>query len=235
MNNSVAIMQPYLFPYIGYLCLLKASNHFVFYDDVNFIKKGWIHRNRILVNGREHLFTVPLEKSSQNLKINEIRISDFNTFRTAFLKKTALAYKKAPCFEQGLAYIEQVLQTDAHYISDLAIRSVTELSNLFSIKTCFYQSSRSFAATAEAGRAERLIEIVHSLGAQDYINAAGGKALYQKSLFKEQGVNLSFLSPILDEYPQLNSKFIPGLSIIDLMMHLPLPTVAHMMDNYYLE
>ncbi|MFM1836501.1 MAG: hypothetical protein RJA04_1189, partial [Bacteroidota bacterium] len=72
---SVAIMQPYFFPYLGYFQLVQAVDDFVFYDDVMFIKKGWINRNRILLQGREFLFTIPLEKQSQNKTIRESRVA----------------------------------------------------------------------------------------------------------------------------------------------------------------
>lgn len=236
MNHTVAIMQPYLFPYLGYFNLVAASDYFVFYDDVNFIKKGWIHRNRILVNGQEHLFTVPLKKSSQNISINQIVINDYIQFRADFIKKITLAYKKAPYFNQGVDYIEAVLSDNLSTINQLAIKSIIELCNRLKIKTKFLQSSLSFAQTMGAGRVERLVSISHALCAKRYINAAGGKELYHKEEFAQSGLELKFLVPRLNEYEQNSTRnFIPGLSIIDVVMNVPLSGITNMINSYSLE
>jgi len=70
----ISIMQPYIFPYLGYFHLIEASDRFIFYDDVNFIRKGWINKNKILLNGNDFTFTVPLSKASQNKLINQINL-----------------------------------------------------------------------------------------------------------------------------------------------------------------
>ena len=72
---KVAIMQPYFFPYLGYFQLIESADNFIFYDDVNFKKKGWVNRNNILVNNEKKLLTVPLQKASQNKMINEVLLN----------------------------------------------------------------------------------------------------------------------------------------------------------------
>lgn len=229
-------MQPYLFPYLGYFNLVKASDYFVFYDDVNFIKKGWIHRNRIIINGHEHLFTVPLHKSGQNLLINQINISNYSEFRTDFIRKITFAYKKAPFFEHGLYYLNDVFNDEFVNINELAINSVFKFCKLLEIETKFFRSSISFPETIGVGKAERLIQISHKLGVENYINAAGGKHLYCKEHFSNHGLNLQFLIPKLDEYTHFNSEaYKPGLSIIDVLMNVPLADVARMINAYELE
>ena len=95
MNKSIAIMQPYIFPYIGYMNLVNASENFVFYDDVNFIKKGWINRNNILLDGCSHRFTLPLSSPSQNKLIKDIEVFNIKDFSESFIKKLDLSYGKA--------------------------------------------------------------------------------------------------------------------------------------------
>src|SRR6188768_4511537 len=100
---SIAIMQPYLFPYIGYFQLMAAVDEFVVYDNIEFTKKGWINRNRILVNGKDTFITLPLKKGSDYLNVNDRYLADsWLTDRTKLMNKVTEAYRKAPQF--NLAY-----------------------------------------------------------------------------------------------------------------------------------
>src|SRR5688500_18274261 len=106
----VAVMQPYLFPYIGYIQLMSAVDHLVFLDDVAYINKGWINRNRSLQNGKDHLFTVPLLGASQNRLINSIEIADDGKWRTKFLRTIQMAYSKAPFYAETQPLIEGIIE-----------------------------------------------------------------------------------------------------------------------------
>ena len=110
---KVAIMQPYLFPYIGYYQLIKAVDSFVLLDDVNYIKKGWINRNRILLNGSPHLFTMPLEKASQNKKNCDLCLKgEFGTWIERFLITFQHAYASASARNEISTFLEVPLK---HY------------------------------------------------------------------------------------------------------------------------
>src|SRR5690554_5438915 len=126
----IAVMQPYLFPYIGYFQLIQAVDKFVFYDDVNFIKKGWINRNRILINNKDLSFSVPLNKVSQNKTINEtfLNLDTFEEWKEKFIKTIGQNYKKAPYFDGVSEVINNILNTKCNTISDLAIESVNTIS-----------------------------------------------------------------------------------------------------------
>lgn len=93
---KTAIMQPYFFPYLGYFQMFNAVDKFVLLDDVNFIMRGYINRNSILLNGKAHKFSIPLEKPSQNKLINETKLNFSLKDKENFLKTIQLAYKKAP-------------------------------------------------------------------------------------------------------------------------------------------
>src|SRR5258706_4590191 len=112
----VAIMQPYFFPFIGYFQLLKAVDVFVFYDDVNFIKKGWINRNRILVNGQEFLFTIPCKSISQNKLIKDVEVAWSPKDQEKFVKTLETNYKRAAYFEPTLALIKEVFSSSERSI-----------------------------------------------------------------------------------------------------------------------
>lgn len=215
---AVAIMQPYFFPYLGYFQLVQAVDHFVFYDDVMFIKKGWINRNRILMQGNEFLFTIPLEKQSQNKTIRESTISWGKEFPIKFMNQIDSAYKKAPNYTEVRNLVDQVLQIKYASLADLASESVQATWAYLGLEKKFYQSSK-LSISNDLGRAERLIEITKSLGESTYINAVNGQELYEKGIFKEKGIDLYFLKPNLNPYPQGNTKeYINGLSMIDVLM-----------------
>jgi hypothetical protein len=215
---AVAIMQPYFFPYLGYFQLVQAVDHFVFYDDVMFIKKGWINRNRILMQGNEFLFTIPLEKQSQNKTIRESTVSWGKEFPNKFMNQLDSAYKKAPNYAEVRGLVEQVLNRKFESLADLASESVQATWAYLGLEKKFYQSSQ-LSVSEDLGRAERLIEITKSLGESCYINAVNGQELYEKSFFKENGIDLHFLKPNLNPYLQGNTKeFVNGLSMIDVLM-----------------
>jgi len=215
---AIAIMQPYFFPYLGYFQLVQAVDHFVFYDDVMFIKKGWINRNRILMQGNEFLFTIPLEKQSQNKTIRESTVSWGKEFPHKFMNQLDSAYKKAPNHVMVRGLVEQVLLRDFQSLADLASESVQATWAYLGLEKKFYQSSE-LGISAELGRAERLMGITKFLGESSYINAVNGQELYEKGFFKENGIDLYFLKPNLKPYLQGQTKeFVQGLSMIDILM-----------------
>lgn len=227
-------MQPYLFPYLGYFCLIDACDVFVFYDDVHFIQKGWIHRNRIALQGQVYTFSIPLAQRSQNAMIAETRIHDLPAFRSKFLKQLKQAYAKAKYVDQGMAYVQAVLEGTQESIAQLAARSVTVACELMGLNRCFMESSASFADTRGLPRTERLISITRQLGATDYVNATGGRALYDTATFAQGGVQLHFVTPACPPYPQTGSGFLPHLSIIDVLMHNEAGHIKDMAGAYAL-
>ena len=75
-ERKVAIMQPYLFPYIGYFQLITAVDMFVLYDNIKYTKKGWINRNRLLQNGVDAMFSIPLKNAPDHLNVCERELAD---------------------------------------------------------------------------------------------------------------------------------------------------------------
>lgn len=235
MLPTVAIMQPYAFPYLGYFSLVEASDIFVAYDDVNYIPRGWINRNRLLINGAEFTFTIPVANASQNDLIHQVRLHGYAGFRDKFLKQIQQAYRKATCFDVGFGYVEAVMAPGRNSISELAISSIEEAFRLLGSPKRILRSSEFAAESRGMERAERLIAIAKALGSVSYVNAMGGTALYDKPFFSEHGVRLSFVRPHLSTYPQLRvDSFVPGLSIIDILMNNPVQRVVEMIRDYEL-
>ncbi len=227
-------MQPYLFPYIGYFQLIYAVDKFVFYDDVNFIKKGWINRNNILLNNKPHLFSVPLSGVSQNNKINESLIdnSNFDKWRNKFLTTIRSAYKGAAFFDHTFSIIESSLM-QTRTISGMAINSVRNVCSYLGIERQFLISSQAYD-NQPLGRKERLIDICKREGGCTYINAIGGMELYRKEDFLTAGVELLFLKPGTVRYQQFDGEFVPWLSIIDVLMFNSPEQILHLLTRYEL-
>ena len=227
-------MQPYLFPYLGYFQLAEAADIFVFYDDVDFIKRGWINRNRILINGDEHLFTVPCSDASQNRPIKEIDISNQQWRPNKLLKKIRLSYSNADQFDNAFPIVEQVISEAEDSISLLAAQSVKRACSYLDIDVDFYFSSE-LPVDESMGRADRLIAITKHFGADTYVNMEGGKDLYDNPYFSDRGVTLQFLEPGLPEYQHHNAEtFEPGLSIIDVIMNVEKGDIQTMIGAYQL-
>ena len=218
MPRKLAIMQPYFLPYIGYLQLLRAVDVFVVYDDVQFMKGGWIERNRMLVNGAPHWFGLTLEKASHKLAINQrFFAADLEKQKQALLYKVHCAYAKAPHYSDSMALLEEILAGDERNVAAMLIRQLRILCRHLGIETELRVSSEMTKNDDLTGEA-RVIDMAQRLGADHYINAAGGQALYSRENFARHGIQLSFLQSRSIEYRQYDHDFVPWLSILDVLM-----------------
>lgn len=213
----IGIMQPYFFPYIGYFQLVNAVDTFVIYDDVNYIKKGWITRNNILVNGKSFLFSISLDDVSQNKQINQITISDNTNWRNNLLKTIEFSYKKAPFFMTAFPLIQDIILNQEKKLSNYLFYSIQKISNYFAIETNFKISSEIKKNDDLRGQ-DKIIEIIKKLDAKKYINPIGGIELYEKEKFINNNIKLNFIKSNTINYTQFGNDFIPWLSIIDVMM-----------------
>ena len=233
--RTVAVMQPYIFPYIGYFQMVAAVDKFIFYDDVNFIKQGWINRNKILVSNSEFVFTVPLKKASSfNLiKDTEINPDLYQKWKPKFLQTLDQSYKKAPFFMEAYSVIEEILNKECTKISSLAIHSVKDLAAYLQLNTEFSVSSEAYENRG-LERQERLLDICKTENASHYINAVGGQELYNKEDFQQVGVTLNFIKTLPIEYKQFKNEFVPWLSIIDVMMFNSKEDIRSLLSKYQL-
>ena len=212
---TLGIMQPYFMPYIGYWQLMAAVDKYVIYDDVNFIKKGWINRNNILVNGAKQLFTISLEGVSQNKLINEILIADdFVKLR----KTISMAYSKAPYYKETMELLDIIFAYDSKNLAKFLENSIRLVAKYLGIKTEILLSSNIEKDNSLKGQ-DKILDICKCLNADVYYNAIGGQELYDKEKFKVNGIDLYFVQSELTDYPQFKNEFVPGLSIIDVLMH----------------
>lgn len=233
---KIAIMQPYLFPYLGYFQLIKAVDIFVIYDDVNYIKQGWINRNYLMINCNKYLFSIPISNLSSNKIISKTEIdkSKFNKWINDFLKTLNINYRKAPFFDSGIQIVNDCLnKTNFDSISDLNTYAMILISNYLGIKTKIVEHSNCYKNIFLKGT-ERIIDICLKENARIYINPIGGTELYNKEDFKKRNIELKFIKTKFREYKQLNCKFIPGLSILDIIMHNSPDEIKSMLNEYEL-
>jgi len=231
---KLAIMQPYFFPYIGYFQLVAAVDHFMFYDDVNFIKRGWINRTNIIKKDGKQLLTINLSQSSQNKKINEIELSNH---QNKILLSIEYTYKKAPFFDSVFPLIEECINCPLNLISEFAANSIIKVSEFLDLNTKFSFSSEFHKTTVEYEKAKRLIDICYKENADIYINAIGGKNIYFKEDFRKKDIELFFIQPNSIKYnqePLKTSGFEQNLSIIDVLMFNEKEAVLSLLSNYEL-
>jgi hypothetical protein len=227
---KVGIMQPYFFPYIGYYQLIHEVDIFVIYDDVNFIKQGWISRNRILLNQAPHFLTLELKGASSFKKINEIETGNN---KLKILKTLELNYKKAPCFADTYAVMQEILSSEEVNLARFLAQSLIKINQFLGIQTRVLVSS-DLEKDNELKGADKVLHICKTLQANQYINAIGGQELYSKEVFAGQGLDLHFLKTNPITYSQWNGEFVPWLSIIDVMMFNTPETIRTMLSNYEL-
>ena len=230
---KLAIMQPYIFPYIGYFQLIKAVDKFVLYDDVNYINRGWINRNRILVNGNDSMFTIPLKDASQNKLINEIDVNWDNNWKSKFLKTIEQSYRKAPFYAEILPIIENSLEADLEKFSSIIEQNLRFICEYLNIKTEIISSS-SIYQNFDKKAQERILDICFQEKANHYINPIGGLELYNKDVFATENILMNFIKSKSVEYKQFKNDFVPWLSIIDVLMFNSNEKINKFLDNYEL-
>lgn len=231
--KSIAIMQPYFLPYIGYFQLIAAVDTFIVYDNIKYTKKGWINRNRMLKNGKDEMFSLPLKNGSDSLDVCERELAaDFN--RDKLLNQFRGAYRRAPYFEPTFPLVEQIVRHEDMNLFRFLHHSIARTCGHLGIATEIRTSS-SIAIDHGLKSQGKVLALCEALGAATYVNAIGGMELYSKESFRERGIELKFIKSLPFEYPQFGNEFVPWLSIIDVMMFNPLDAIrACITTNYEL-
>lgn len=232
----LAIMQPYLFPYLGYFHLIKACDTFVFYDDVSYIKQGWINRNRLQLGSQEFLFTLPLDNAGSFRKIREIPTHTklYPDWKNKFYKTLDQSYKKAPYFPEMREMVSKTLEAPAESIADICRTGILEICAYLGIEKNWIPSSTVFQ-NDHLQSVERVLDICKQTKASHYINAAGGRALYAQETFAAQGLKLSFVKSSLPTYSHHSLPALPGLSMLDSIAWLSKEELSIHLNLYQLE
>ena len=227
---KLGIMQPYFMPYIGYWQLMAAVDMYVVYDDVNYIKGGWVSRNNILLNGQKHMFTITLNGASPNKLFKEITIKD--DFKK-FSRLIESAYRKAPYYAEVSTLLEKIYSYKDKSLGAFMLNSFQVVLDYLDIDTKLVLSSTIEKDNTLRGK-EKVKHICQLLGADTYYNAIGGQELYDKNDFRADGIDLYFVQTNLTPYVQLGNDFVPGLSMIDVLMFNNPIKVKQLLTNYKL-
>lgn len=225
-------MQPYLFPYIGYYQLVNAVDDFVFLDDVNFIKRGYINRNSILLSGKEYRFSLPVQHISQFRTIRDHKYVPDSGVK--LLDQLHQAYSKAPYFRQVQSLVKGILASEDLSVASLNARSITDVFQYLGIERSYFFSSEMDPGRAQSGQ-ERIIGLCKCRHTSIYINAIGGKALYDPIFFAQHGLKLGFICPHFSEYLHKSAAFVAGLSMIDVLMWNAPSQVSSLLDEMVIE
>lgn len=202
---TVAIMQPYFVPYAGYFRLLRAADCFVIYDCVQFPRRGWVHRNRLVdATGRLDWLTLPLEKATQSVLIRDLR------FRSSATAELASQFNRFPilsdprhCGHRLLATMRDVCGTPVDYIERL-LHCAAEMMDL---RWNAVRSS-TLQLSSELRGQERIVAIAQAFGATRYVNAPGGRTLYETARFNAVGIDLRFLPDYPGSYASIVTRLL---------------------------
>lgn len=227
---KLAIMQPYFMPYIGYFQTMAAVDTYVVYDDVQYIKGGWVSHNYLLVGGKKQMFSIQLKGASPNKLFNEVEIGDNFKKLTHMLQ---LNYCKAPFFAEVMPVLQEIFNYGDRNLARFLWNSYMKLFEYLGIDTDIILSSSIGKDNSLRGK-DKVLAICNVLGADTYLNAIGGQELYDKAEFAANGVDLYFVKTDDLMYQQFGSIFEPGLSFIDVLMFNGKEGTRELLNKYTL-
>ena len=232
-NIKSGIMQPYFFPYIGYWQLINAVDYFVLLDDVNYITRGYINRNNILVNGNAHRFTIPVKQASQNKLIKDTQFYFSKKDKNKFLLMLSNAYKKAPQFIDVMPLLERIINYQQEDITSYIHNALKVVMEYLHINTQIYISSK-IEKNEDLHGERKIIEICKKLSASVYINPTGGRKLYNRLNFEREGIDLYFLDTRIDSiiYNQNQESFVKNLSLIDVLFFNDVEKIKNFLQEF---
>ena len=229
----ISIMQPYFFPYIGYFQLIAASDIFVLHDDVQYIKGGWVNRNRILLNGKSRLITLPVQKDAHDLPINARNFVKDKHGRKDIINIIRQAYSKAPCYQNVFPVVEELLMFENSNVAKYNENLIRRIADYIGLNCRIITSSNIEKDNSLAGE-ERVLDICMRLGAKVYTNPIGGVELYHQKPFVKSGIKLRFLEAVNVRYAQGTNNWVPFLSIIDVLMFNQVEEVQQLLTKFRL-
>lgn len=234
---KLAVMQPYFFPYIGYFQLMAYADRWVVFDDVQFIDKGWVNRNRILHPDpakQWQFITLPLDGRSRNDRICDLNIKADGKWRAQTLGKLTSYRRKAPHYDATIEFVRECFDTDETNLSRFLVRTLRLTAARLGISTPIdvqTELSLSLGPVRHAG--QWALRISEALGGTQYVNPHGGSEIFEEDEFSGAGIELRFLRPRLSPYVQRRGGWVPGLSIVDVMMwNSPQAIADHLASDY---
>jgi len=229
----LGIMQPYFFPYIGYFSLIKSVDKWIVFDSVQYIKRGWIERNRILSsNGSPFYIKVPLNKFHRHSLIKDVTIKNTENWSLKMLEQIKSYKKYAPFYHNVYSFLEESFEFKTN--------SIVEQNVYLLKKTCEYLeipfnyevfSEMNLSIDQPKAPGDWALNICKSLRAKEYINPIGGMQLFNKDMFEKSNIKIKFIKSRMVKYYQGPGEFHPWLSILDVMMFNDINKIHEILDN----
>jgi hypothetical protein len=250
MSGITAAMQPYFFPYIGYFQLMHAAPKLLLHDQLQYIRRGFMHRNSYLQPGSgAKYFGVELDGKTTGGGIEQVRLSSSSKWRDSVISRLDSAYKKAPFYDDVMPIVVEVLNLETDYLAALNIESIRAVKTYLDLPCSLTVVSIDWgdleetlanrvANSEDSGidiKHQRIIEICRMTDAHRFINPIGGSAIYDRELLAQHGVDIRFLRSRIPEYQQRHStEFVPNLSILDALFHCSRDQLASQIADYEL-
>ena len=234
--KTIAIMQPYFFPYLGYFSLIKHIDRFIILDVVQFIRHGWIERNRILKHGEGWQYIqVPLVKHTRETPINEVKIRVNDSWEERIIRQLEHYKKTGPHYKEVISFLQNAFSYKTDSIADLDAHLLGETCHYIGIPFKREVFSEMHLAIERVNAPDEwALNICRALPADTYINPPGGIELFDRNKYIQAGITLQFLKVNLRPYNQGRESFCEGLSILDVMMFNGVEQINKMLDEYEL-
>lgn len=231
---KLAVMQPYFFPYIGYFALLKHSDKFIIFDTPQFIRRGWIHRNRILNrNGEPIYINATTNKAPVKTAIRDIKLSDKVDWKSKIFNDLKTYEGKAPYYNEVVTFLKEILEYRTDNLSRLNYHTLKETCKFLNIKCDIDTLSEMNLELGEVNEPDEWgLEISKAMNAREYLNAPGAMHIFDRDKYSKNGIDLKFIKSNIRPYNQQTDEFVPSLSIIDLMMFNSVEEINTMLDDY---
>lgn len=231
---KLALMQPYFFPYLGYFDIINSVDKWVVFDRAQYIHRGWINRNRILhaTSGWQYII-VPVKKHTHETLIKDIMIDNEQNWKRKIIGKHQHYKKKAPYYDETLAFVEDCLAIEENFISRLNVSILDKVCKRLGIRFNYsYLSQMDIELDPIEGPGDWGLRLSEKMAAEEYVNAPGGTHLFDEHNFREGNIKLTFRKLPTFEYSCSVYNFIPDLSIIDLFMWNKPETIKQYLDKY---
>lgn len=232
---KIAVMQPYFFPYLGYFSLIHSVEHFMFFDDVQYLKKSWMSRNRLLniEKGRPYYIRPTLIKPNYKALYTSVKLNNNDNWKLKLVEQLNGYKHKAPYYKQTKLLLEEILENNFDFLTTFNISSTTTISKALGLPTKFDNYTDYdfwFEEKPQEGDWGRVI--AKEIKASHYINSPGGESFIFPEKFSEIDMKLGFIQPTLKPYNQSHSAFVSGLSIIDVLLFNGIEETAEMVSQY---
>lgn len=229
---KLGIMQPYFFPYLGYFDLINCTDRWIVFDTAQYIRHGWVNRNRILHPNKGWQYIIaPLKKHSQTIAINEVEVAADVQWRQRILGQIQHYKRHAPYFHQTRALIEDCLENDEISLARLNTAILEKVCRHLGVNFTYdFFSNMKLNLGTILGPGDWALQISEAVGASEYVNPPGGVDIFEPSKFEAAGIKLTLrnLPPL--EYTCRGYEFTPHLSVVDLLMWNAPETIKRHLD-----